>query len=95
MNQHIIKLVRQALNECVSTPVESVIASRIDDHGIVEIPNTFAEKFAKLIVRECIECTKEWRDAVRAESTRDYSRGYVHGCDDAIVEMKTRFGVEE
>ena len=55
MNQHITKLVRQALNECVSTPVESVIASRIDDHGIVEIPNTFAEKFAELIVQECIK----------------------------------------
>jgi hypothetical protein len=54
MNQHITKLVRQALNECVSTPVESVIASRIDDHGIVEIPNSFAEKFAELIVRECV-----------------------------------------
>ena len=53
MNQHITKLVRQALKECVSTPVESVIASRIDDHGILEIPNTFAEKFAELIVREC------------------------------------------
>jgi hypothetical protein len=53
MNQHITKLVRQALKECVSTPVESVIASRIDDHGIVEIPNTFAEKFAELLIREC------------------------------------------
>ena len=55
----------------------------------------FADKFAELIVRECINCTKEWRDAVRVGSDRDYSRGYVHGCDDAIVEMKTRFGVEE
>jgi hypothetical protein len=53
------------------------------------------EKFAELIVRECINCTKEWRDAVRVGSDRDYSRGYVHGCDDAIVEMKIRFGVEE
>lgn len=55
MNQHITKLVRHALNGCVSTPVESVIASRIDDHGIVEIPNTFAEKFTKLIVEECMK----------------------------------------
>ena len=55
MNQHITKLVRQALKECVSTPVESVAASRIDDHGIVEIPNTFAEKFAELIVKECLD----------------------------------------
>ena len=59
MNQHITKLVRQALKESVSTPVESVVASRIDDHGIVEIPNTFAEKFAELIVRECAEFRNE------------------------------------
>ena len=59
MNQHITKLVRQALKECVSTPVESVAASRIDDHGIVEIPNTFAEKFAKLMVFECVNAVMD------------------------------------
>jgi hypothetical protein len=58
MNQKITKLVRQALKECVSTPVESVIAGSIDGHGIVEIPNSFAEKFAELIVRECLDVCK-------------------------------------
>ena len=53
------------------------------------------EKFAELIVRKCIECTKEWRDAPRDKPNEDYWKGYEHGCDDAIVEMKTRFGVEE
>ena len=53
------------------------------------------ERFTQLIVEECINCTKEWRDAIRVGSDHDYSRGYVHGCDDAIVEMKTRFGVSE
>ena len=53
------------------------------------------EKFAELIVQECIECTKEWYEARIADSARDYSRGYVHGCDEAIAEMKKRFGVEE
>ena len=52
------------------------------------------EKFAELIVQECIECTKEWYEARIADSARDYSRGYVHGCDEAIAEMKKRFGVE-
>lgn len=83
MNQHITKLVRQALNECVSTPVESVIASRIDDHGIVEIPNTFAEKFAELLIRECInicrECIKDGYD--EAEEPRG--------------RIKQHFGVDE
>jgi hypothetical protein len=55
MNQRITKLVRQALKDSVSIRVESVIAGSIDGHGIIEIPNSFAEKFAELIVRECAE----------------------------------------
>ena len=53
MNQRIIKLIGQALREIESIPVEQVTASRIDDYGIVEIPNTFGEKLAELIVRHC------------------------------------------
>ena len=56
MNQRIIKLIGQALREIESIPVEQVTASRIDDYGIVEIPNTFGEKLAELIVKECIKC---------------------------------------
>lgn len=72
MNQHITKLIRQALNECVSTPVESVIASRIDDHGIVEIPNTFAEKFAELLDKDA--------------EKKYFSAGYIAGQSDGISE---------
>ena len=89
MNQHITKLVRQALKECVSTPVESVVASRIDDHGIVEIPNTFAEKFAELIVRECAE---------QSMSIGRYNTPSGITPDLAIaiaVGLKKHFGVEE
>jgi hypothetical protein len=82
MNQHITKLVRQALKECVSTPVESVIASRIDDHGIVEIPNTFAEKFAELLIRECV--TKMALEIMDEQWV-----------DDAVKNTYTHFGVEE
>lgn len=53
MNQRIIKLISLALREIESIPVEQVTAGRIDDYGIVEIPNTFGEKLAELIVREC------------------------------------------
>ena len=86
MNQHITKLVRQALKECVSTPVESVIASRIDDHGIVEIPNTFAEKFAELIVAETISVLqKRFMGDLNREDME------VRKC---IEDVKTHFGVE-
>ena len=87
MNQHITKLVRQALKECVSTPVESVIASRIDDHGIVEIPNTFAEKFAELIVAETISVLqKRFMGDLNREDME------VRKC---IEDVKTHFGVVE
>jgi hypothetical protein len=85
MNERIQELFDQAKVECFKMGSKTATTVGYDE----------LEKFAQLVVRECIECTKEWRDAVRAGSTRDYSRGYVHGCDDAIVEMKTRFGVEE
>jgi hypothetical protein len=83
MNQKIIKLVRQALKESASVKVESVIASRIDDHGIVEIPNTFAEKFAEMIIADCLDICQECID---------------DGCVEAEEPMwmiKEHFGVEE
>lgn len=83
MNERIKELAEQA----------GFIDSRFSESG--DNCELEIKKLIELTVRECIECTKEWRDAVRADSTRDYSRGYVHGCDDAIVEMKIRFGVEE
>ena len=95
MNQRITKLVRQVLKECVSTPVESVIASRIDDHGIVEIPNTFAEKFAELIVRECIDVVKPTPDH------EVWPQSYLGGVDglelleDKVKKINRHFGVEE
>ena len=93
MNQRITKLVRQALNECVSTPVESVIASRIDDHGIVEIPNVFSEKFAELIVRECANAAVQ-KDAGMAY-TADVAGHVAAGRSTAARMIKEHFGVEE
>ena len=54
------------------------------------------EKFAKLIVKECIEGIKEWRDASDEHMDKEeYWKGYRSGCSDAIVEIIQRFGVEE
>ena len=90
MNQRITKLVRQALNECVSTPVESVIASRIDDHGIVEIPNTFADTVAELIVRQCLGgCEQVISDPVPKDVDT-----WLNGGSQCIDEIKHHFGVE-
>jgi hypothetical protein len=84
MNKRIQELAEQAFNE-----YESVYKSDAN------IPKEFTEKFAELIIRDCINCAKEWYDARISDSARDYSRGYVHGCDEAIAEMKKRFGVKE
>jgi hypothetical protein len=80
MNQRITKLVRQALKDSVSIRVESVIAGSIDGHGIIEIPNSFAEKFAELIVRECAEVAG--------------CNGHVSGFSLGDL-IKEHFGVEE
>tara|TARA_R110000868_G_scaffold255245_3_gene511831 strand:+ start:3319 stop:3597 length:279 start_codon:yes stop_codon:yes gene_type:complete len=92
MNQFITKLVRQALKESVSIKVESVIASSVDGHGIVEIPNNFAEKFAELIVRECMKlCEHESND----DEYDQYDMGMSVKAEDIKASIMKEFGVEE
>ena len=90
MNERIKQLAEQAGFEITPWGNESVPC--VHQSGPIDVE---LEKFAELIVQECIECTKEWYEARIADSARDYSRGYVHGCDEAIAEMKKRFGVKE
>jgi predicted metal-dependent phosphoesterase TrpH len=87
MNERIKELKQQARDFYLLQ--EDLDCSTKELHELVE------QKFAELIIRDCINCTKEWYEARIADSARDYSRGYVHGCDEAIAEMKKRFGVEE
>lgn len=107
MNERILELKRQAVEEAAELcnidisvghieefiyPVSEEDQKKINyNFFLLKTDRIFAEK----IVGECIECTKEWYEARIADSARDYSRGYVHGCDEAIAEMKKRFGVEE
>ena len=90
MNQRIIKLVRQALKDSVSIRVESVIAGSIDGHGIIEIPNSFAEKFAELIVRECAMIA-QLQDSDCVVDVVDYNSGRTW----AGIDILKHFGVEE
>ena len=56
----------------------------------------FSETFSKLIVKECIEGIKEWRDASDEHMDKEeYWKGYRSGCNDAIVEIIQRLGVNE
>jgi hypothetical protein len=96
MNQKITKLVRQALKDSVSIRVESVIAGSIDGHGIIEIPNSFAEKFAELIVRECIDKIETHQIPVGNSAAGEMACEWTY---DALKEIrnaiKEHFGVQE
>lgn len=53
-------------------------------------------EFAELIVQECVNGIKEWRDAADEHmDNEEYWKGYRSGCNDAIVEIIQRFGIEE
>jgi hypothetical protein len=91
MNQKITKLVRQALKDSVSIRVESVIAGSIDGHGIIEIPNSFTEKFAELIVRECMRMCDV---AAVGYDTHNHIKE-ANGCCSAKEYIAEHFGVEE
>ena len=85
MNEQIKKLAKQA-NDFAS---EYEFENGGDEFVI------FKEKFAELIIRECIEGIKEWRDASDEHMDKEeYWKGYRSGCNDAIIEIIQRFGVE-
>lgn len=93
MNEKILQLVRQA------TERQTPHASDMDDWKVIE-------KFAELIVRECIkECKQEWYD-LNTESIADDDPfqdpratgirvGQKNGVLKCISKIKQHFGVEE
>jgi len=65
-------------------------------HGDYEpenVPNTVVEKFAELIVKECLDIALE----VRGEPATDthYVIGYDRACEKMISGIREHFGVEE
>jgi hypothetical protein len=84
------------LKDSVSIRVESVIAGSIDGHGIIEIPNSFAEKFAELIVRECIDKIETHQIPVGNSAAGEMACEWTY---DALKEIrnaiKEHFGVQE
>lgn len=50
----------------------------------------YDQKFAQLIVAECVIRIKEWRDASDEHMDAEpHWQGYRSGCDDAIVAIQT------
>jgi hypothetical protein len=108
MNERIRQLAEQASNEylsemepvtdTLSTAKRDELAQKAKQAGIGIIPHGFSEKFAQLIVRECLE---ELRYAVldtqelRRDKSTDYQVGWEDGMFDAGETIKNIFGVEE
>ena len=77
----IYELAEQAAEHAVVNPSEMNLESELDDVKVV-IPKEFIDKFAELIVKECIDCLKPL--------SRNHSM--VGAAQDTI---KEHFGVEE
>ena len=83
MNERIEKLFEQALEEFKAE----------NKYATIIVPNPLKEKFAELIVLECMDIAYE----VRGEPATDthYVIGYDRACEKMIDGIKEHFGVEE
>jgi len=89
-DMHWEKLAEQAEGKGIS-----VVPYIVTGSGLNLMPEFNKYEFARLIVKECIEGIKEWRDASDEHMDKEeYWKGYRSGCNDAIVEIIQRFGVE-
>lgn len=79
MNERIQELAKQA-------------ASEYNDANGICIPDDFVEKFAELIIRECLGDHKE-RIATRYQGS-DYDRAVGYGMEIVYYDIVEKFGVE-
>jgi hypothetical protein len=89
MNKRIIQLSKQAgdyVNETYTGPVRSKTPGKIWEDGHVGWHTQFNEKFAELIVQECIDIAQD-RAAFDGFPPNDVNH--------IIDEIKQHFGVEE
>jgi hypothetical protein len=85
MNEQIKKLSNQAYDELIN-----------QTGNIVVVDEDFQQRFAQLIVRECVGIlmTPEY-PMNHPEELADYNRGWVNGRLLGIEHIKEHFGVEE
>jgi len=80
MNEKIKALVITSLSQCDAAKM-TPLSSSVDNGDGVDIPLEFAEKFAELIVKECISAVRE---------------NYVdRGTTEAVLSIEKHFGVTE
>lgn len=81
----------EKIKELVKTAVLAVDGCTGDEGKDEElsrmyIPDCFAEKFAELIIRECIQVCR-----CRAASNQDYNTGRMH----CVSDIKDHFGIDK
>ena len=95
MNERIQQLAEQAANEylsemepvtdTLSTAKRDELAQKAKQAGIGIIPHGFSEKFAQLIVQECIDKTFDSEKGI----------GTTRWKTEVMAELKEHFGVEQ
>ena len=101
MNERIKELSKQAgdyVNAVYTPPVRSKTPGKIWEDGHIGWNEQFQEKFAELIVQQCMNQVREQylpvlEDEIMMKDT--YWDGYVLCGVDSYVAIKEHFGVEE
>jgi len=83
MNKRIQQLAEQAV----------IQANEVFDQKGKDYPGIVMEKFAELIVRECVQVCEPILDEPYEDMT-EFGKGLVEGQDVAIERIKEHFGVE-
>jgi len=92
MNERIRELAKQAgeyVNEVYTPPVRSKTPGKIWEDGHVDWHEQFNQKFAELIVRECIQVVDDMADP------EEDSDRYVWALHNASEKIREHFGVQE
>ena len=91
MNERIQELVKQAgeyVNKVYTPPVRSKTPGKIWEDGHIGWHTQFNQKFAELIVRECIN------QAHSVGDLRGANDDMIYGADTAAVMISKHFGVK-
>jgi hypothetical protein len=101
MNQRIRELALEAgeyVNSVYTPPVRSNTPGKIWEDGHVDWHTQFNQKFAELIVSECIQVSEAHAKDLESQPTdpllEAYDDGIVNGIYEATEAIKEHFGVE-
>ena len=96
MNERIRQLALQAgeyVNSVYTPPVRSNTPGKIWEDGHVDWHTQFNQKFAELLIQQCINVCEPTLDEPYEDMT-EFGKGLVEGQDIAIERIKKHFGVE-